>query len=139
HSEDTITSGLEGAWSSNPTKWTTEYLTWLFTLEWEQTRSPAGAIQWTPKNADQLQIVPDAHVTGKRHAPMMFTTDMSLKMDPEYSKSAKRFLDNPNEYADAFARAWFKLTHRDMGPKVRYLGSEVPEEMLLWQDPVPPV
>lgn len=139
HSEDTITSGLEGAWSSNPTKWTTEYLTWLFTLEWEQTRSPAGAIQWTPKNADQLQIVPDAHVTGKRHAPMMFTTDMSLKMDPEYNKIAKRFLDNPNEYADAFARAWFKLTHRDMGPKVRYLGSEVPEEMLLWQDPVPPV
>jgi catalase-peroxidase len=139
HSEDTVTSGLEGAWTSNPTRWTTEYLTWLFTLEWEQTRSPAGGIQWVPKNADQVQFVPDAHLPGKRHAPIMFTTDLSLRFDPAYEKIARRFLENPDEYQRAFAKAWFKLTHRDMGPRVRYLGKDVPADMLLWQDPVPDV
>jgi catalase-peroxidase len=139
HSEDTVTSGLEGAWTSNPVRWTTEYLTWLFTLEWEQTRSPAGGIQWVPKNADQVQFVPDAHIPGKRHAPIMFTTDLSLRFDPEYAKISRRFMENPDEYQRAFAKAWFKLTHRDMGPRARYLGKEVPADMLLWQDPVPAV
>ena len=139
HSEDTITSGLEGAWTTNPARWTHEYLTWLFTLEWEQTRSPAGAIQWTPKNADQVQFAPDAHIKGKRHAPMMFTTDMALRFDPAYEKISRRFMENPQEFEQAFAKAWFKLTHRDMGPRALYLGSEVPDEALLWQDPVPAV
>jgi catalase-peroxidase len=137
HSEDTVTSGLEGAWTFNPVAWTTQYLDNLFNFEWVQTKSPAGAIQWVPKNAEDLKAVPDAHVAGKRHAPIMFTTDLSLKFDPSYSKIAKRFKDNPEEYQLAFAKAWFKLTHRDMGPSVRYLGSEVPKETLIWQDPIP--
>ncbi|HLS98718.1 MAG TPA: peroxidase family protein, partial [Porticoccaceae bacterium] len=132
-------SGLEGAWSTNPTRWTHEYLTWLYAFDWEQTRSPAGAIQWIPKDDKGANMVPDAHITGKRHPPIMFTTDLALKMDPAYNKISKRFLDNPKEFELAFAKAWFKLTHRDMGPRARYLGSEVPDEMLIWQDPVPPV
>ncbi|GAB3020615.1 catalase/peroxidase HPI [Bowmanella dokdonensis] len=139
HSEDTITSGLEGAWSANPTAWTSQYLDNLFSFEWEQTRSPAGAIQWVPKGGQAANLVPDAHVEGKRHAPIMFTTDLALKFDPEYRKIAKRFHENPEEYQLAFAKAWFKLTHRDMGPRARYLGDEVPSEVLLWQDPVPAV
>ncbi|TLM77240.1 catalase/peroxidase HPI [Microbulbifer harenosus] len=139
HSEDTITSGLEGAWTSNPTKWTNEYLTWLFTLDWEKTKSPGGHIQWTPKNAEQMQIVPDAHLASKHHAPMMFTTDLSLRFDPEYRKIAERFHRNPQEFQLAFSKAWFKLTHRDLGPRARYLGDEVPEEVLIWQDAIPEV
>jgi catalase-peroxidase len=137
HSEDTVTSGLEGAWTFNPIAWTTQYLDNLFNIDWVQTKSPAGAIQWVPKNAEDLKAVPDAHVAGKRHAPIMFTTDLSLKFDPSYSKIAKRFKEHPEEYQLAFAKAWFKLTHRDMGPRVRYLGSEVPKETLIWQDPIP--
>jgi catalase-peroxidase len=136
---DTITSGLEGAWSANPIAWTTQYLDNLFAYEWVQTKSPAGAIQWVPKNADQVKIVPDAHDPSKRHAPIMFTTDLALKEDPEYRKISERFRKNPDEYADAFARAWFKLTHRDLGPRARYVGKEVPAEVLAWQDPVPAV
>ncbi|MDR5171973.1 catalase/peroxidase HPI [Methylobacillus flagellatus] len=139
NAEDTITSGLEGAWSTNPTRWTHEYLTWLYTFDWEKTKSPAGAIQWIPKNGQGANFVPDAHIPDKRHAPIMFTTDLALKEDPEYRKISKRFLDNPKEYELAFAKAWFKLTHRDLGPRARYLGSEVPDEVLLWQDPVPAV
>src|SRR5690606_26869010 len=139
NAEDTITSGLEGAWSTNPTRWTHEYLTWLYAFDWEQTRSPAGAIQWIPKDDKGANMVPNAHITGKRHPPIMFTTDLALKMDPAYNEISKRFLDNPKEFELAFAKAWFKLTHRDMGPRARYLGSEVPDEMLIWQDPVPPV
>jgi len=134
---DTITSGLEGAWSPNPTAWTTQYLQGLFGNEWVQTKSPAGAIQWIPENASK--IVPDAHDPSKKHAPIMFTTDLSLKVDPSYRKIAERFLENPEEFQLAFAKAWFKLTHRDMGPRARYLGSQVPAEALLWQDPVPAV
>lgn len=134
---DTITSGLEGAWSSNPTKWTTEFLTWLYTFEWEQTRSPAGAIQWIPKDGQAANLVPDAHDKSKRHAPIMLTTDLALKLDPEYGKISKRFLDNPEAFELAFARAWFKLTHRDMGPSHRYLGKEVPADSFVWQDPIP--
>ncbi|MCB5190802.1 catalase/peroxidase HPI [Methylobacillus arboreus] len=137
NAEDTITSGLEGAWSTNPTRWTHEYLTWLYTFDWEKTKSPAGAIQWVPKGGQGASLVPDAHIPDKRHAPIMFTTDLSLKVDPEYQKISKRFLDNPKEFELAFAKAWFKLTHRDLGPRARYLGSEVPAEVLLWQDPVP--
>lgn len=136
---DTITSGLEGAWSANPIAWTTQYLDNLFAFEWVQTRSPAGAIQWIPADGAASNLVPDAHDPNKRHAPIMFTTDLALKMDPAYRKIAERFRDNPEQYADAFARAWFKLTHRDMGPRARYVGSAVPSEVLLWQDPVPPV
>ena len=136
---DAFTSGLEGAWSANPTAWTTQYLDNLFAFEWVQTRSPAGAIQWVPENADQLQIVPDAHDPNKRSAPIMFTTDLSLKVDPAYREIAKRFHENPEEFELAFAKAWFKLTHRDMGPVSRYLGGEVPVEQLIWQDPVPAV
>jgi catalase-peroxidase len=136
---DTITSGLEGAWTAAPAQWTHQYLTNLFAFEWVQTRSPAGAIQWVPKNADQVQIVPDAHDPTKRHAPIMFTTDLSLKEDPAYRAISKRFMENPAEFELAFAKAWFKLTHRDMGPKARYVGSEVPAETLIWQDPVPAV
>ncbi|MGM0563982.1 MAG: catalase/peroxidase HPI [Pseudomonadota bacterium] len=139
HSEDTFTSGLEGAWSSSPTAWTHQFLDNLFNFEWVQTKSPAGATQWVPKNADQLKIVPDAHVEGKRNAPIMFTTDLALKRDPEFRKIAKRFHENPEEFEQAFARAWFKLTHRDMGPKARYLGDEVPEQDFAWQDPIPEV
>ena len=139
NAEDTITSGLEGAWSANPIAWTTQYLDNLFTFEWVQSKSPAGAIQWVPKNADTAKIAPDAHDPSKRHAPIMFTTDMSLKFDPAYSKIAKRFQTNPKEFELAFAKAWFKLTHRDMGPRARYVGAAVPDEVLLWQDPVPAV
>lgn len=139
HSEDTITSGLEGAWTVNPTAWTTQYLDNLFGFEWEQTRSPAGAIQWIPKDGQASNLVPDAFDPNKRHAPIMFTTDLSLKFDPEYRKIAKRFQENPEEFEKAFAKAWFKLTHRDLGPRARYLGSDVPEEVLSWQDPIPAV
>jgi len=136
---DTVTSGLEGAWSANPTAWTTQYLDNLFAFDWVQTRSPGGAIQWIPKDGQAANMVPDAHDPTKRHAPIMFTTDLSLKFDPEYSKIAKRFQENPDEYQRAFAKAWFKLTHRDLGPRTRYIGSEVPSEVLAWQDPVPAV
>ena len=139
HSEDTITSGLEGAWSVNPIAWTTQYLDNLFGFEWEQTRSPAGAIQWIPVDGQASNLVPDAHIQGKRHAPIMFTTDLSLKFDPEYRKIAKRFQENPEEFELAFAKAWFKLTHRDMGPRARYIVDTSPAEPLLWQDPIPAV
>jgi len=135
----TITSGLEGAWTMNPVKWDNNYLDNLFNFEWELTKSPAGANQWKPKNAEADGTVPDAHDPSKRHAPMMLTTDLALRMDPAYEPIAKRFHEHPDEFADAFARAWFKLTHRDMGPRERYLGPEVPAEVLVWQDPVPPV
>jgi catalase-peroxidase len=136
---DTISSGLEGAWSANPIAWTSQYLDNLFTFEWVQTKSPAGATQWVPKNESTTMIVPDAHDPSKRHAPIMFTTDLSLKFDPSYRKIAKRFQEDPAEFELAFAKAWFKLTHRDMGPRVRYLGAQVPAEVLIWQDPVPAV
>lgn len=139
HGVDTVTSGLEGAWSTNPTRWTHEYLTWLYSFEWETTKSPAGATQWIPKNAQGANFVLDAHDPNKRHAPIMFTTDIALKTDPEYQKISKRFLDNPKEFEAAFAKAWFKLTHRDMGPKARYVGVEVPAEDFIWQDPIPKV
>ena len=134
----TITSGLEGAWTSNPTKWDNGFLENLFKYEWELTESPAGAKQWKPKNPEARGTVPDAHDKSKRHAPMMLTTDLSLKMDPIYAPIAKRFYEHPDQLADAFARAWFKLLHRDMGPRTRYLGPWIPEPQL-WQDPVPPV
>ncbi|MFQ3573362.1 MAG: catalase/peroxidase HPI [Thermodesulfovibrionales bacterium] len=134
---DTYTSGLEGAWKPNPIKWDMGYLKTLFGFEWELTKSPAGAYQWKPKGDAGATAVPDAHDPTKRHAPMMLTTDLSLKMDPIYEKIARHFLNNPDEFADAFARAWFKLTHRDMGPRSRYLGPEVPSEELIWQDPIP--
>jgi catalase-peroxidase len=136
---DTVTSGLEGAWSANPIAWTTQYLDNLFTFEWEQTRSPGGAIQWVPTDKGAWNLVPDAHDPTKRHPPIMFTTDLSLKFDPEYRKISERFRKNPDQYADAFARAWFKLTHRDLGPRTRYLGSQAPSEVLVWQDPIPAV
>jgi catalase-peroxidase len=136
---DTITSGLEGAWSANPIAWTTQYLDNLFTFEWEQSKSPAGAIQWVPIDKGAWNLVPDAHDPTKRHPPIMFTTDLSLKFDPEYRKISERFRANPDQYADAFARAWFKLTHRDLGPRSRYLGSMAPKEVLIWQDPIPAV
>ena len=136
---DTITSGLEGAWTTNPVKWDNNYFENLHGYEWELTKSPAGAAQWAPKNASAVSTVPDAHDPSKRHAPMMLTTDLSLKMDPIYAPIAKRFYENPEEFEDAFARAWYKLTHRDMGPRTRYLGPLVPAEPLLWQDPVPDV
>ena len=136
---DTITSGLEGAWSANPIAWTTQYLDNLFAFEWVQTKSPAGAVQWIPKDGAAADLVPDAHDPSKFHAPIMFTTDLSLKVDPIYREIAQRFQENPEAFEDAFARAWFKLTHRDMGPRARYLGAEVPDEELLWQDPVPSV
>ncbi|HMO68451.1 MAG TPA: catalase-peroxidase, partial [Novosphingobium sp.] len=139
HSEDTITSGLEGAWTANPIAWTTQYLDNLFAFDWVQTRSPAGAIQWVPKDGGGAGMVPDAHIADRRHQPIMFTTDLSLKMDPAYRKVSERFRANPEAFADAFARAWFKLTHRDMGPRTRYLGADVPKVDLIWQDPVPAV
>jgi len=139
NAEDTTGAGLEGAWTAAPTQWTMMYLQNLFSYEWEQTRSPAGGIQWKPKDGAAEGTVPDAHVEGKFHAPMMFTTDLSLKADPEYRKISKRFLENPEEFELAFAKAWFKLTHRDMGPKARYVGSDVPDADLLWQDPIPEV
>ncbi len=135
---DTFTSGLEGAWTSTPTKWDMSYLETLFKYEWELTKSPAGAYQWKPKGGAGEGTVPDAHDPNKSHAPIMLTTDLALRMDPVYEKICRRFLENPDEFADAFAKAWFKLTHRDMGPKSRYIGPEVPEEEFLWQDPLPP-
>ena len=134
---DTITSGLEGAWTVNPAAWTHNYLENLYAYDWEQTRSPAGAIQWIPKGGAAANLVPDAHDPSKRHAPIMFTTDLALKEDPAYREITSRWLENPEEFEDAFARAWFKLTHRDMGPSTRYLGSLVPTDELVWQDPVP--
>ena len=134
---DTITSGLEGAWTVNPSAWTHNYLENLYAYDWEQTRSPAGAIQWIPEGGAASNLVPDAHDPSKRHAPIMFTTDLALKEDPIYREITSRWLENPEEFADAFARAWFKLTHRDMGPSTRYLGSLVPTNELVWQDPVP--
>jgi catalase-peroxidase len=134
---DTITSGLEGAWTMNPAAWTHNYLENLYAYDWEQTRSPAGAIQWIPAGGAASNLVPDAHDPSKRHAPIMFTTDLALKEDPAYREITSRWLENPEEFADAFARAWFKLTHRDMGPSTRYLGSLVPTDELVWQDPVP--
>ena len=133
-----ITSGLEGAWTNNPTKWDNGFLENLFKYEWELTKSPAGAHQWTPRNPEAKDTVPDAHDASRRHAPMMLTTDLSLRVDPIYGPIAKRFHENPDQLADAFGRAWFKLLHRDMGPRSRYLGPWVPEPQL-WQDPVPPV
>jgi catalase-peroxidase len=135
----TITSGLEGAWTTAPTQWDNNYFENLFGYDWELTKSPAGAQQWKPKGSAGAGTVPDAHDPAKRHAPMMFTSDIALKVDPIYAPISKRFFENPDQFADAFARAWFKLTHRDMGPKVRYLGPEVPTEELLWQDPIPEV
>jgi len=136
---DTISSGLEGAWTANPIAWTSQYLDNLFNFEWVQTKSPAGATQWIPKNDGAANLVPDAHDPSKRHAPIMFTTDLSLKFDPSYRKISKRFQEDPAEFELAFAKAWFKLTHRDMGPRSRYLGAQVPAEVLIWQDPVPAV
>ena len=139
HSEHTITSGLEGAWTTTPTQWSNNFFENLFGYEWELTKSPAGAHQWKPIGDAGAGTVPDAHDPEKKHAPFMLTTDLALRMDPSYGKISRHFLENPDEFADAFARAWFKLTHRDMGPKSRYLGPEVPEEDLLWQDPIPAV
>jgi len=136
---DTYTSGLEGAWTTAPAQWDSNFFENLFDYEWELTKSPAGAYQWTPKDEEAQGTVPDAHDPSRRHAPMMLTTDLSLKVDPDYEPIARRFYENPDEFADAFARAWYKLTHRDMGPKSRFLGPEVPEETLIWQDPVPEV
>ncbi len=136
---DTITSGLEGAWTTDPVKWDNNYFDNLFGYEWEQVQSPAGATQWTPTDASAVGTVPDAHDPSKKHAPMMFTTDLALKMDPIYAPISKRFHENPEEMADAFAQAWYKLTHRDMGPRTRCLGPLVPAELQLWQDPVPDV
>ncbi|MEM9253803.1 MAG: catalase/peroxidase HPI [Pseudomonadota bacterium] len=139
HSEDTVTSGLEGAWTQAPTQWTTLYLSNLLNNEWQQTRSPAGAIQWVPVDEALHTSVPDAHIEGKYNAPVMTTADLAIKADPAYRAIAERFLANPEEYRLAFAKAWYKLTHRDMGPRSRYLGSEVPSEELIWQDPVTPL
>ncbi len=136
---DTITSGIEGIWTKTPAQWSHDYFEHLFGFEWELTKSPAGAYQWKPKDNGGAGMIPDAHDPSKSHAPFMLTTDIALREDPDYEKVSRRFLENPDEFADAFARAWYKLTHRDMGPKVRYLGSEVPEEELIWQDPIPEV
>ena len=139
HSEDTVTSGLEGAWTQAPTQWTTLYLQNLLNFEWQQTRSPAGAIIWIPADESLHESVPDAHVKGKFNPPVMTTADLALKFDPAYKQIAERFLAAPEDFRLAFAKAWYKLTHRDMGPRSRYLGSEVPNEVLIWQDPVPAV
>ncbi len=136
---DTITSGLEVIWTTTPTKWSNNFFWNLFGYEWELTKSPAGAHQWKPKHGMGANTVPDAHDSSKRHTPTMLTTDLALRFDPDYEKISRRFLDNPDQFADAFARAWFKLTHRDMGPRARYLGPEVPKEELIWQDPIPAV
>ena len=136
---DTITSGLEGIWTHSPTEWTNNYFENLFGFEWELSKSPAGAQQWVPVNGQAADLVPDAHDSEKRHQPTMLTTDLSMRFDPAYGEISKRFLENPDQFADAFARAWYKLTHRDMGPAARYLGPEVPKEVLIWQDPVPAV
>ena len=139
NAEDTMTSGLEGAWTVTPTKWTTNYLDNLFSFEWKQTKSPAGATQWIPKSESAANMVPDAHDKTKRHAPIMFTTDLAIKEDPAFREIALRFKENPEEFEKAFAKAWFKLNHRDLGPRARYLGDEVPDEILKWQDPIPEV
>ncbi|WP_198970392.1 catalase/peroxidase HPI [Xylophilus sp. ASV27] len=136
---DTITSGLEVTWTTTPTRWSHDFFENLFGFEWELTKSPAGAHQWVAKDGAGAGTIPDAHDPAKRHAPAMLTTDLSLRFDPAYEKISRRFLENPEQFADAFARAWFKLTHRDMGPRARYLGPEVPAEELIWQDPIPPV
>jgi catalase-peroxidase len=136
---DAISSGLEGAWTTNPIQWDNSYFDNLFQYEWELTKSPAGAIQWTPKNAGGAGTVPDAHDAAKRHPPIMFTTDLALRIDPNYLAISKRFHEHPDQFTDAFARAWYKLTHRDMGPRARYLGPLVAKEVLIWQDPVPEV
>jgi catalase-peroxidase len=135
--DDTISSGLEVTWSTTPTKWSNNYFCNLFGYEWELTKSPAGAHQWTPKGGAGVGTVPDAHDLSKHHSPAMLTTDLALRFDPVYEKISRRFYENPDEFRDAFARAWFKLTHRDMGPRARYLGREVPGEELIWQDPIP--
>src|SRR5256712_913881 len=137
--DDTSTSGLEVTWTTTPTKWSNDYFKNLFSYEWELTKSPAGAHQWKPKGGAGAGTIPDAHDPGKRHAPAMLTTDLSLRLDPVYERISRRFFENPDQFADAFARAWFKLTHRDMGPRARYLGPEVPAEDLIWQDPIPAV
>ncbi|WP_407660085.1 catalase/peroxidase HPI [Methylohalomonas lacus] len=139
NAEDTVTSGLEGAWSATPVTWSMQFLENLFKFEWVKTKSPAGATQWVPKNAEDVKFVPDAHDDSKTHAPIMFTTDLTLKKDPEFRKIAKRFLENPEQFEEAFAKAWFKLIHRDMGPRARYVGGNVPDEPLIWQDPIPEV
>ncbi|WP_295653504.1 catalase/peroxidase HPI [uncultured Mucilaginibacter sp.] len=139
NADDTITSGLEGAWTTTPTKWSNNYFENLFGYEWELTKSPAGAHQWQPKGGAGAGLVPDAHDPAKRHAPFMLTTDIALRADPIYEPISRRFYENPDQFADAFARAWFKLTHRDMGPRACYLGPEVPAEELIWQDPIPAV
>ena len=139
HGVHTITSGLEGAWTTTPTKWSNNFFENLFGFEWELTKSPAGAHQWKPKNGGGADSVPDAHDKSLKHAPTMLTTDLALRVDPIYEKISRRFFENPDQFADAFARAWYKLTHRDMGPRARYLGNEVPAEVLLWQDPIPAV
>jgi len=137
NAEDTVTSGLEGAWSANPIKFTTQYLDNLLGFDWVKTKSPAGATQWIPTDAAAARLVPDAHIKGKTHAPIMFTTDIAIKEDPGFRKIADRWHENPQEFADAFARAWFKLTHRDLGPQARYLGKDVPSQTFQWQDPLP--
>jgi len=137
--KDTISSGLEVTWTTTPTKWSSNFFWNLFGFEWELTKSPAGAHQWIPKGGAGAGTVPDAHIPDKRHPPSMLTTDLSLRFDPEYEKISRRFMENPDEYALAFAKAWFKLTHRDMGPRSRYLGPEIPDEELIWQDPIPAV
>ena len=137
NAEDTMTSGLEGAWTSAPAQWTHQYLTFLMQFDWEHAKAPTGLVQWVPTDESAAQLVPDAHVAGKRHAPIMMTTDIALKEDPEYRKIAEKFLNDPKAFEKAFARAWFKLTHRDMGPRARYLGNDLPNEDLIWQDPIP--
>ncbi|MEP5763771.1 MAG: catalase/peroxidase HPI [Halieaceae bacterium] len=139
NAEDTVTSGLEGAWTVTPTQWSINFLQNLFAFEWKMSRSPAGATQWIPADGKGGQLVPDAHIKGKRNTPVMLTTDLSLKFDPSYREISQRFLNNPAEFELAFAKAWFKLTHRDMGPRARYVGAEIPAEVLLWQDPIPAV
>jgi catalase-peroxidase len=136
---NTITSGLEGAWTTTPTKWSNNYFENMFNFDWDLTKSPAGAHQWKPKANGGAGTVPDAHDPSKSHAPTMLTTDIALKVDPSYAAISKKFYENPDQFADAFARAWFKLTHRDMGPSSRYVGSDVPKEILIWQDPIPAV
>ena len=134
---DTITSGIEGAWTDTPTQWSNKFFENLYGYEWEVHKGPGGAWQWKPKDGAGAGTFPDAHDASKKHAPFMLTTDLSLRFDPEYAKISKHFLENPQEFADAYSQAWFKLTHRDMGPKVRYMGPEVPAEELIWQDPLP--
>ena len=139
HGADTITSGLEGAWTIAPAAWTHNFLENLYAFDWVQTKSPAGAIQWVPADGEASDLVPDAHDPSLHHAPIMLTTDLALKEDPSYREITSRWLENPDEFEDAFARAWFKLTHRDLGPTSRYLGNDVPDEQFVWQDPIPEV